>query len=621
MRGFHPSKSSYAVQQTQQRELVNELLTLHARILLRMPAFQVLLIGAMGWIALPDISGSLFAVWATFALTAEVLRSGTARWALRRLPMSSPLRLFRGFIALDAVSGLAIGSAAVLFLPHVPLLSQMLIEIVLFAVAAAGTAVAVSSAFMPAAYSSMVLMGASGTWVFLHPSQTSLVIVLTLAYWIFLVAVAHDSERLLLRSIRIRHERDQALQSLQRSDAELRIAHERIERAMQARNRVMAAASHDLRQPLQALSIYSAVLSTHPQPQTMSVVGKNIENIVRDLGEILDELLDLSSLASGSYRLQQTLFALDEVIAGVCTELAVTASRKGLALTTHLAPVQMQGDSRAAIRIARNLIDNAIKYTTSGCVRVSVDMNEGHAILAVEDTGCGIPGSEQEHVFEEFYQLQAGDDEYRGGVGLGLAIVKRLCELTRATITIHSEPGKGTRMTVMWTGLAIGRVNPPERVTDQMRLSHWRGRRVYVLDDDKEVVRSLCALLETWGLSVQGFDSPQALQAHILDEGYPDALIADLHLGGNQSGLAVAERLVETQGPLPVLIITADAAAIQLSAGDAPGWFTSMQKPVSSMALHAALDKCFAELPEPATSHDPADVEASVDLIRPDLRR
>ena len=319
MRWFHPSKSSNAVQQVEQRELLNELLTLHARILLRMPAFQMLLIGAMGWIALPDISGPLFAAWATSALAAEVLRSGVAHWALRRLPVSAPQRLYRGFIALDAVSGLAVGSAAALFLPHVPLLSQMLIEIVLFAVAAAGTAVTVSSAFMPAAYSSMVLIGASGTWVFLHPGMAPLVIVLTLAYWIFLIAVARDSEGLLLRSIRIRHERDQALQSLERSDAELRAAHEQIGRAMQARNRVMAAASHDLRQPLQALSIYSAVLATHPQPQTMTVVGKNIENIVRDLGEILDELLDLSSLASGSYRLQQTVFALDEAIDGVCT--------------------------------------------------------------------------------------------------------------------------------------------------------------------------------------------------------------------------------------------------------------------------------------------------------------
>jgi signal transduction histidine kinase len=613
VRWFHPFKSSYAVQQTEQRELDNELLSLHARILLRMPAFQVLLIGAMGWIALPDIAGSLFAIWATCVLAAEVLRSGTALWALRRLPVSAPRRMYRGFVTLDALSGLSIGSAALLFLPHVPLLSQMLIEIVLFAVAAAGTAVAVSSAFMLAPYSSMVLVGASGTWVFLHPSQATIGIILTLSYWIFLVAVARDSEQVLRRSIRIRHERDQALQSLERSDAELRTTHERIERAMQARNRVMAAASHDLRQPLQALSIYSAVLSTHPQPQTMSAVGKNIESIVRDLGEILDELLDLSSLASGSYRLQQTVFALDEVIAGVCTELALTAGRKGLALTTHLVPVQMQGDSRAAIRIARNLIDNAIKYTASGCVRVSVDMKEGRAILAVEDTGRGIPASEQEHVFEEFYQLQAGDDEYRGGVGLGLAIVKRLCELTRATITIHSEPGTGTRMTVMWTGLAIGRTNPPERVTGQMRLSHWRGRRVYVLDDEKEVVQSLCALLETWGLTVRGAGSEHALQELVSAEGCPDVLIADLHLGHNQNGLAVAERLVETQRPLSVLLITADAAAVPTARGDTPRWLTVLQKPVASTALQAALDKLFGELPEPTRSRDPAEVETSIE--------
>ncbi|EQD55760.1 two-component sensor, partial [mine drainage metagenome] len=181
------------------------------------------------------------------------------------------------------------------------------------------------------------------------------------------------------------------------------------------------------------------------------------------------------------------------------------------------------------------------------------------------------------------------------------------------TITIHSEPGKGTRMTVMWTGLAIGRMNPPERVTGQMRLSHWRGRRVYVLDDDKEVVRSLCALLETWGLTVRGAGGAHDLQELVNVEGCPDVLIADLHLGRNQSGLAVAEHLVETQGPLPVLIITADTAAVPLSDGDAPSWLTLMQKPVSSTALQAALDTFFAELPEPTKSRDPAEIEASIE--------
>ena len=233
----------------QRAELRDELLPLHARILLRMPVFELALIGAIGWIVLPDIAWSVFLAWAAVALGVECARAATARGALARLPADPPQRLHQVFVALDGAAGLATGSAAVLFLPHIPLLSQALLETTLYTVAGAGIAVAVSSKRMLAAYSSLVLIDAATAWSMTHPDKAPVAIALTAVYWLFLIGVSADSKRLLRRSIDIRRQRDEALGQLERRNQEMQ---------------EVAAVSHDLRHPLHALSAYSAVLLASP---------------------------------------------------------------------------------------------------------------------------------------------------------------------------------------------------------------------------------------------------------------------------------------------------------------------------------------------------------------------
>ena len=284
----------------QRAQLRDELFTLHARILLRMPIFELALIGAVAWIVLPDIAVSVFLVWAGFALGVECVRAATARWALARLASDPPQHLHQMFVALDGAAGLATGSAAVLFLSHIPLLSQALLETTLYTVAGAGIAVAVSSKRMLAAYSSLVLIGAATGWSMAHPGKAAVVIALTAVYWLFLIGVSADSERLLRRSIDIRRQRDEALGQLERRNQEMQEVAARAERAALSRARVLAAVSHDLRQPLHALSAYSAVLLANPSAQTLQEAGHNIDSLVRALGEILGELFDLSRLATGA---------------------------------------------------------------------------------------------------------------------------------------------------------------------------------------------------------------------------------------------------------------------------------------------------------------------------------
>ena len=213
----------------------------------------------------------------------------------------------------------------------------------------------------------------------------------------------------------------------------------------QARARVLAAASHDLRQPLHALSVYSAVLASKPAPDLLNEVSANIDQIVRSLGNLLNGLLDLSRLSAGYYVPEHQEVDLERLIAGVCNEFQHPAGQKSLAVIQELDPVRVLGDPVAIGRITRNLIDNAIKYTEQGNVRVALHTelagDASLAVLTVTDTGKGIPASEHSRIFEEFYQLDNPGRDRSRGVGLGLAIVQRLCELIGAQISVVSVVG------------------------------------------------------------------------------------------------------------------------------------------------------------------------------------
>ena len=580
----------------QRAQLRDELFTLHARILLRMPIFELALIGAVAWIVLPDIAVSVFLVWAGFALGVECVRAATARWALARLASDPPQHLHQMFVALDGAAGLTTGSAAVLFLSHIPLLSQALLETTLYTVAGAGIAVAVSSKRMLAAYSSLVLIGAATGWSMAHPGKAAVVIALTAVYWLFLIGVSADSERLLRRSIDIRRQRDEALGQLERRNQEMQEVAARAERAALTRARVLAAVSHDLRQPLHALSAYSAVLLANPSAQTLQEAGHNIDSLVRALGEILGELFDLSRLATGGYRLQHEPFALDRSVAGVCAEFAAAAAAKGLALNWEVAPVELIGDASAIGRIVRNLLDNAIKYTERGEVRVTLAQAAGEAILEVCDTGRGIAADEHQRIFEEFYQIEGAGEDHPQGVGLGLSIVKHLCELMRARIELCSGLGAGTRFTVTLPGARAGIGAAAVLRSIEGGRESWRGARAYVVDDDPAVRTSMQVLLTLWGFEAHCAGSAAEAGELIAQRGRPNLLLIDQRLPHAQDGAAVAARACAAHGEFPVLIITGENEESALRTAREHR-YAVLQKPVPFDTLYAAVSAALQRSP------------------------
>ncbi len=566
-------------------ELLGELINLHAQAMQRMPWIQTLLIAGIALLVRLRVPPAWLIVWGLASIAVEALRATVAQRILSARIGWTPVTAHRVFVALAGLSGLAIGCGSVVFLPALPILDQALLGIVLFAIPAAGTAVSQSSPPILGAYAAGVLLPASATWIHLYPSQAVVISVLTLLYAIVLILVTADGQKLLRRSILIRHERDRLILDLEQRNTEVATAMQEAENAAMARSRVLAAASHDLRQPLHALSVYNAVLASSPNPQLLAEASQNIGQIVRSLGALLNSLLDLSRFSPENYAPARLEVSLQHIVAEVCAEFREAARQKGLALVEEFGEVRVMGDPVAIARIARNLIDNAIKYTAQGEVRVSTRIElmggEQQAVLVVADTGCGIAPAEHARIFEEFYQLDNPGRDRAKGVGLGLAIVQRLCELTGSRIHVDSVPGRGSTFKVMLPALISS--TPAVAPAGAAHADHHAGKRVFLVDDEQIILNSMRTLLVLWSYRVHTAASAREADALFAAQGAPDLLIIDLRLGPD-NGADLAQAWARNHGTFPTLIISGETDSARLQQLKGAGR-RILQKPIAPEVL------------------------------------
>lgn len=569
-------------------EVLCELIRLHARVLKRMPWVQTLLVIGVVLLLFRSTPHWILLGWGLLTVSLECLRALYALKLLKSRTMMNPQAVHKRLIFLAACVAASIGLAAMVFIPRLPLPDQALMMIIFFTLPAAGVSVAVSSQQILAAYAFFILVPAATSWGLQYPAQTATVVGLTALYWWFIISVAGDGEQLLRRSVLIRCERDRVVQDLERRNWEVREAVAKAEHSSQARARVLAAASHDLRQPLHALSVYSAVLNANPSLDTLPKVANNIDRLVRVLGGLLHGLLDLSRLSTDYYVPDQQRVSLERLVGDICNEYEADAKHKNLRLIRTLQPVRLLDDPVAIARITRNLIDNALKYTDQGEIRVLTRMDDHQALLVIEDTGRGIPAEEQNRIFEEFYQLDNPGRDHAKGVGLGLAIVQRLCELIGARISLHSVPGKGARFTVTFQSIAIDTI--PKNLSDAIDSSALKNKLVFIIDDEIDILDSMKALLSAWGLQVQTAQSAQSLERHFEQLGKPDLLIADLRLRDKEQGVSLVNRLRQWYGDFPVLIVTGETASEALQQANAAN-FPLLQKPITCDALFEVICK------------------------------
>lgn len=338
------------------------------------------------------------------------------------------------------------------------------------------------------------------------------------------------------------------------------------ELANRAKTQFFAAASHDLRQPLHALGLFAEALrqKSSRDAETMQLIN-SINSSVDALDGLFAELMDITKIDTGGVEPRPTDFQLDEVFRKIRLHFEPIAFEKGLLLKVRGGHRHAYADPVLVERIVRNLVSNAIRYTTDGGVLVCARARKGRLLLQVWDTGVGIKDVDRERVFDEFVQLHdnanAPDPNQRKGLGLGLAIVRRLSGLMGAPLELRSIAGKGS---VFSFEVPLGRPRPaaalPARSSAPLGVTLDR-RLVVMIEDDPAVQSGLEVLLKSWGASVISFDSLQACQqwAQAAEPTMlqPDLIIADYRLESGRTGVEAIRALRGMlDKPIPAIVVT-----------------------------------------------------------------
>lgn len=367
----------------------------------------------------------------------------------------------------------------------------------------------------------------------------------------------------------------------------------RLERAGAARARFVAAASHDLLQPLSAVKLFLASVADDPIPEASRLTVEKAQNALESVGEILAALLDISRLESGHAAVEVRAVSLDPILAQLRDEFAPLAAQTGLDLRILPARAEVASDPTYLRRILQNLIGNALRYTERGRVLVGARRLTGGLRIEVHDTGPGIPDEEQGNIFKEFHRLNAPVSAAEG-LGLGLAIVERACALLGHELTLRSRTGQGTCFAVRLPFARAVGAGGADRAAGAVPYPPPQGRIVLLIDSDDGLRRALGQWLERWGLDVLDTTSGEAA-LELLDEiGIaPDAILADEHAGPGLGGLDAIRRLRARHGAIPARLLTADRSAALQHACTAEG-IALLTKPLDPGALQASVAALWA---------------------------
>ena len=360
------------------------------------------------------------------------------------------------------------------------------------------------------------------------------------------------------------------------------------ESANLAKSKFLAAASHDLRQPVHALDLFVGALRGFEMPSAARPLVDQIEASINALDSLFSALLNISRLDAGVVTAERRPFAIRSALDCVCREYAHEAGAKGVRLEWMDCAAIVNSDPVLVERILRNLVSNAVRYTERGQILVGCRRREHAIALQVWDTGVGIPTDEQARVFEEYYQVGNPERDQTKGLGLGLAIVRRLAELLGCELELRSEPGRGSCFEFT---LPLAKDAPiaAEPSPENRRGALARGL-IVVVDDEQAIRQATASLLTGWGFHVVAAASGDEAVARLsAASAPPDLIICDYRLRGEENGLGAIERLrSEYNQSIPAMLITGDTAPDRLAEAQASGLLL-LHKPVSNSKLRAAI--------------------------------
>jgi Na+/proline symporter/signal transduction histidine kinase len=377
-------------------------------------------------------------------------------------------------------------------------------------------------------------------------------------------------------------------EELTRLNAELARAKGDAEEANISKTRFLAAASHDILQPLNAARLYVTSLVEREESRADARLVSNIDASLEAVEEILGALLDISRLDTGALKPEIGSFRIDELLSQIEVEFAPLAREKGLELVFVPSSVALRSDRRLLRRLVQNLVSNAIKYTLDGRVLVGCRRRRGRLRIDVWDTGIGIPPSKRREIFKEFHRLDEGAKAARG-LGLGLSIVERIARMLDHKIDLHSTVGAGSRFSVevpLAPALAAGVLPAPAGVPDSRQLS---GTMVLCLDNDLPILDGMRTLLEGWGCRVLPAPNLADAIAAATEAKMPlDCLLIDYRLDDGNGLDAIMELRRRFGDHIPAILITADRS-LHLRRDAQLHDIQFLNKPLRPAALRALL--------------------------------
>ena len=371
---------------------------------------------------------------------------------------------------------------------------------------------------------------------------------------------------------------------------QLRLAKAAADDANLSKTRFLAAASHDLLQPLNAARLFVCALLDSDVPAELRRLTRGADNALRSVDELLTTLLEISKLDAGVVKAERSDFPVGALLDAMAFEFAMVAQKKGIVLRVVPCKDQIHSDMLLLRRILQNFVSNAIRYTTRGKVLIGCRHRAGWLSIEVWDTGPGIPQEHQQAVFGEFQRFEPAGASRTTGVGLGLAIAQRSAKILEHPLHVRSEVGKGS---VFAVHVPRGRQARPASVDPGPAVvpTYGMGEATIVfIENDENTLEGMTALLTRW--------SCQVLPAHTVDEAikrisgddiHPDLVIADYHLDGSRTGLdAIASVRRHCNLPIPGIIVTADHAEALQDLVHKAG-YELLQKPIKPAGLRSLI--------------------------------
>ena len=403
----------------------------------------------------------------------------------------------------------------------------------------------------------------------------------------------------------------------------LKAAERQAQLANLAKSRFLAAASHDLRQPLQTLALVQGLLAKTVEGEKAQKLVGRLDETLAAISGMLNTLLDINQIEAGTVRAEFVVFPIKDLLVRLSGEFAYHAEAKRLALHVVASGLSVRSDPRLLEQMIRNLLANAVKYTKHGKVLLGCRRHDGKLAIEIWDTGIGIPETELDAIFDEYHQLDNGARERSRGLGLGLAIVRRLASLLGHDVRVRSRPGRGSVFAID-VPLAAGEAAPGPPGERHGRRHHAavedmrRAGAILIVEDDPEIRELLELFLTEEGhRTAAAADGAAALDLVARGTIRPDLILADYNLPGGMDGLAVATSVRQKlRGTVPAMILTGDISS-DTSREIARQNCVQLSKPVKLKALSETVQRLLPISLSMVSPHDRPAAAASGDPHAP----